>query len=198
MHRSCRRSGVAAALLLGQAAATAAIAPEAAQDLMKKSGLWGQLDSLAGQVRGFMSSAVPDGDANVAATKTHMPACADTADAMRATAVDAVAGALQPSDVAPLMAWYDSPLGRRVAGMEEASTAQVIDPQERLRRGSAALAYAFACANLGDDDVRRYADHLAAPAAKACNDAGVRGVARALTDGSVNVGRCMKDASARP
>ncbi len=276
MNRSYRLSGVALALMLAQAAATAAIAPDVAQELMKKSGLWGQLDSLGGQVRGGMENAVPNGDAKVEATKTRMLACAGTAygvDAMRATAADAVAGALQPSDVSTLMAWYDSPLGRKVASMEEASTAQAIDPQERLRRGSAALetaspgrkasleaivaetrsvdimadtviemaiavrtgmasadpattpsaladmkadlsskrpllvqrysqlalpAYAFAYASLGDDDVKRYADYLAAPAAKAYNDDAVRGVARALTDGSVKLGRCLKDATAKP
>ena len=276
MNRSCRLSGVALALVLAQAAAVAAVAPEVAQDLMKKSGLWAQLDSLGGQVRGGMASAVPGGDAKVEATKTRMLACADTAysaDAMRATASDAVAGALQPSDVSTVMAWYDSPLGRKIASMEEASTAQVIEPQERVRRGSAALetasparkasleailtetrsvdimadtviemaiavrtgmasadpamtpsaladvkadlsakrpllvqrysqlalpAYAYAYANLGDDDLKRYADYLSAPAAKAYNDGAVRGVARALTDGSVKLGRCLKDAAAKP
>ena len=277
MNRSCRLSGVALALVFAQAAAMAAIAPDVAQDLMKKSGLWGQLDSLGAQVRGGMADAVPNsGDPQAEATKTRMLACADTAysaDAMRATAVDAVSGALQATDVSTLTAWYDSALGRQVAGMEEASTAQVIDPQERLRRGSAALetapatrkaslqailaetrsvdimadtviemaiavrtgmasadpamtpealadvkadlsgkrpllvqrytqlalpAYAFAYASLGDDDLKRYADYLAAPAAKAYNDGAVRGVARALTDGSVKLGRCLKDAAAKP
>ena len=277
MIRSYRPSAVALALVFAQAAAMAAIAPDVAQDLMKKSGLWGQLDSLGGQVRGGMANAVPNtGDPQAEATKARMLACADaaySADATRTTAVDAVSGALQATDVSTLTAWYDSPLGRKVAGMEEASTAQVIDPQERLRRGSAALetasatrkaslqailaetrsvdimadtviemaiavrtgmasadpamtpnaladvkaelsgkrpllvqrytqlalpAYAFAYASLGDDDLKRYADYLAAPAAKAYNDGAVRGVARALTDGSVRLGHCLKDAAAKP
>ena len=277
MNRSCRSSAVALALVLSHAAATAAIAPEAAQDLMKKSGMWAQLDSLGAQVRGGMASSLPnDGDPQAEAMKTRMLVCADTAygaDALRATAVDAVAGALQPADVSDLTAWYDSALGRKVAGMEQASTAEVADPQERLRRGDAAQekasaarkaslqailvetrsvdimadtviemaiavrtgmastdpsmtpsalgdvkaelsgkrpqlvqrytqlalpAYAFTYASLGDDDLKRYADYLAAPAAKAYNDGAVRGVARALTDGSVKLGRCLKDAAAKP
>ena len=277
MNRSCRLTGVALALVFAQAAAMAAIAPDVAQDLMKKSGLWGQFDSLGAQVRGGMADAVPHGgDPHAEATKTRMLACADTAysaDAMRATAVGAVSGALQATDVSTLTAWYDSALGRQVAGMEEASTAQVIDPQERLRRGSAALetasatrkaslqailaetrsvdimadtviesaiavrqgvagangtatavamsdvradlsarrpelvarysqmalpAYAFAYAGLDDDELKRYADYLAGASAKTYNDGSVRGVARALSDGSVKLGRCLKDAAAKP
>ena len=277
MNRSHRKSAVALGLMLAQAAAMAAIAPDVAQDLMKKSGLWNQLDSLGAQVRGGMASAVPGtGDPQADATKSRMLACADTAysaDAMRATAVDAVSGALQPADVSALAAWYDGPLGRKISGMEASSTAQVLDPQERLRRGGAALetasatrkaslqailaethsvdimadtviemaiavrtgmasadpamtpgaladakaqlsarrpqlvdryaqlalpAYAFAYATLGDDDLERYADYLAAPAAKASNDAAVRGVARALSEGSFKLGRCLKDAGAKP
>ena len=277
MNCSHRMSGVALGLLLAQGAAMAAIAPDVAQDLMQKSGLWGQLESLGAQVRGGMSGALPSsGDLDVEATRTRMLACADTAysaDALRATAVDAVAGALQPTDVSAVTGWYDGPLGRKIAAMEEASTAQTLDPQERLRRGNAALekasvarkaslqailaetrsvdimadtviemaiavrtgmastdpsmtpgalgdmkaelsgkrpqlvqrytqlalpAYAFAYASLSDDDLKHYADYLASPAAKAYNDGAVRGVARALTDGSARLARCLKDGATKP
>ena len=277
MVRWHRMSGVACALALAHAAAGAAVGADVAQDLTKKSGLWLQLDSLGAQVRaGMASSLAKGGDAQGEATRTRLLACADTAygaDAMRATAVDAVAGALQPADVPPLLAWYDSALGHKVAGMEEASAAQVADPAERLRRGEQALraasagrkaslqailtetrsvdimadtviesaiavrqgaasvdgtatasamadikadlsarrpqllarysqmalpAYAFAYAELADDDLERYAGYLAGASAKAYNDAAVRGVARALTDSSVKLGRCLKDAAAKP
>ena len=277
MVRWHRMSGVACALALAHAAAGAAVGADVAQDLTKKSGLWLQLDSLGAQVRaGMASSLAKGGDAQGEATRTRLLACADTAygaDAMRATAVDAVAGALQPADVPPLLAWYDSALGHKVAGMEEASAAQVADPAERLRRGEQALrtasagrkaslqailtetrsvdimadtviesaiavrqgaasvdgtatasamadikadlsarrpqlvarysqmalpAYAFAYEGLADDDLERYADYLAGASAKAYNDATVRGVARALSDGSFKLGRCLKDAGAKP
>jgi hypothetical protein len=258
-------------------AALAGVGPDVAQELAKKSGLWLQLDSLGSQVRtGMANSLAKAGDAQAEATKARLLACADKAygaDAMRATAVDAVAGALQPADVPALLAWYDGALGHKVAGMEETSTAQASDPAERLRRGGEALAtasadrkaslqailgetrsvdimadtaiematavrqgvastdpsttpgtiadiradlssrrpqivvrygqmalpaYAFAYAGLNDDELMRYADYLASPAAKAYSDGSVRGVARALTDGSVKLGRCLKDAAAKP
>ena len=270
-------AGVACALALAHAAAGAAVGADVALDLTKKSGLWLQLDSLGAQVRAGMASSLAKGDdARAEAARTRLLACADTAygaDAMRATAVDAVAGALQPADVSALLAWYDSALGHKVTGMEEASAAQVADPAERLRRGEQALgtasaarkaslqailaetrsvdimadtviesaiavrqgvagangtatavamsdvradlsarrpelvarysqmalpAYAFAYAGLDDDELKRYADYLAGASAKTYNDGSVRGVARALSDGSVKLGRCLKDAAAKP
>ena len=141
-------SGVAGALAIAQGAASAAVAPEVAQDLTKKSGLWLQLDSLGAQVRAGMASALAkDGEPQAEGAKTRLLACADTAygaDALRATAVDAVAGALQPADVPALLAWYDGALGRKVAGVEAASAAQVTDPAERLRRGDQSLRMASA------------------------------------------------------
>ncbi len=268
-------SAVALALALAHGAAMAAVAPEAAQDLVKRSGLWLEIDSLGGQVRAAMADALArDGGAQADAAKARLPGCAATAyatDAMRATAVDAVAGALQPTDVPVLVAWYDGELGRRIAGMEQVSAAQVTDPAERLRRGEQVLrttsarrkaslrailtetrsadimadtaiemaiavrqglaladpsatpsaiadikadlaakrpqlveryaqmglpAYAFAYDGLTDDELKRYADYLASPAAKAYSDGAVRGVARALNDASATLGRCLKDAGA--
>lgn len=146
MNRSHRLAGVAFALLAAQAAAMAAVPVETAQDLAKKSGLWAQMDSLGQQVRTGMATSLAKGaDAPADAGKARMLACADTAygtDALRATAIGAVAGALQPADVPPLLAWYDSDIGGRIAGMEQASTARVADPQERLRLGGAAFAKA--------------------------------------------------------
>ena len=265
----------ALALALAHGAAMAAVAPEAAQDLVKKSGLWLEIDSLGGQVRAGMAGALArDGGAQADAAKARLPGCAATAyatDAMRATAVDAVAGALQPADVPVLVAWYDGELGRRIAGMEQVSAAQVADPAERLRRGEQVLrtasarrktslrkiltetrsadimadtaiemaiavrqglamadpsatpsaladikadlaakrtqlvaryaqmgpaAYAFAYEGLDDDELERLAAYLASPAAKTYSDASVRGVARALSDASATLGRCLKDAGA--
>ena len=268
-------AGAAVALGFAQGAAVAAVSPEAAQDLMTKSGSWMQMDSLSAQVRAGMASALQkEADAPPEATKARLLACADTAfgtDAVRATALATVAGALRPEDLPALQAWYDGALGRKIAGMEESATAQVSDPAERLRRGNDALrtasagrkaslqaiitetrsvdvmadaaidmaiavrqgmasvdpsttasaiadmkadlvarrpqiierysqmslpAYAFAYAGLSDDELRRYADYLAGPAAKAYSDGSVRGVARAMSDGSVKLGRCLKDAGA--
>ena len=273
MYRSHRMWGTALVLLAAQGAAVAAVSAEVAQDLTRKSGLWVQLDSLGAQVRGGMGAAMAKNPGQLTdAQKKRMLDCAQaayTADVLRSPAVDAVAGTLQPADVAPLLAWYDSPLGHKISAIEESSSSQVSDPQERLRRGADALsgasdarkaalqailsethsveimadtliemalavqqgiasadpaasgtpiaeyranltsrrpqliqhytqislaAYAFTYVGLSDDELGQYATYLGTPAAKSFNDGSTRGVARALTSGSVKLGRCLKDA----
>ncbi len=139
MIRPPRMWSLALALLAGPGAALAAIGTDAAQELTRKSGLWVQLDSLGSQVREGMSDALDKNGARVsAAQRARMLDCAQSAfsaDGLRETGVDAVAGALDPSDVAPLRDWYDSALGRKIASAEEASANQILAPQERLRRG---------------------------------------------------------------
>ena len=236
-----------------------------------------QLESLGAQVQAGMSDSMNKNPGQLTdAQKSRMLDCAQAAyaaDGLRPPAVDAVAGTLQPADVAPLQAWYDSPLGRKISAMEASSATQVTDPQERLRRGAQALggatgarkaalqailtethsvdimadtliemalavqqgmasldpaatsasiaelkanlnsrrpqlvdhyaqislpAYAFTYTGLGDDELARYAQYLATPAAKAFNDGSSRAISRALTSGSVKLGRCLKDAGARP
>ena len=275
MIRSHRTWGTALLLATAQAAAVAAVSPDVAQDLARKSGLLTQLDSLGTQVRTGMAAAMArDPRQPGEAQKTRMLDCAQAAyaaDGLRVPALDAVAGTLQPADVAPLQSWYDSPLGRKIATMEATSGAQATDPQERLRRGAEALsgasearkgalqaivtethsvdimadtliemalavqqgmssldpaaagtpitelkanlsnrrpqlvqhygqialpAYAFTYAGLGDDELKTYADYLGTPAAKTFNDGSARAVSRALTAGSVKLGRCLKEAGA--
>ena len=137
------RMASAVLALLASHAALANVSDGAAQELTRKSGLWVQMDSIGQQVRSGMSDAIDKNGAGVPAErKTKMLACAETAfapDTLRTIAVDAVAGALNPSDMLPLANWYDSVLGRRIAAEEESSARQVIEPQERIRRGTEAL-----------------------------------------------------------
>ena len=275
MIRSHRMWGAAFALATAQATAVAAVSPDVAQDLAKRSGLSAQLDSLGSQVRTGMSAAMAKNPgAQTEAQKARMLECAQSAyapDGLRAPAIDAVAGTLQPADVAPLLAWYDSPLGRKISALEAAGGAKVSDPQDRLRLGAEALtgasdarkaslqailaethsvdimadtliemalavqqgmasldpavssasiaelkanlssrrpeliqhyaqismpAYAFTYAELDDGELRKYADYLATPAAASINDGSTRAIARALTAGSVKLGRCLKEPGA--
>jgi len=146
MFRLHRMAALALALGAVQGAALAAIAPEAAQDLARKSGLWTQLDSLLPQVRAGMDAGMQRTPGQVSpAQRAKMLDCAQSAfvgESLRTTALDAIVGTLQPQDVAPLEAWYDSPLGRKIATIEATSSQQTPDPQERLRRGAEALAHA--------------------------------------------------------
>jgi hypothetical protein len=143
MNRPPRMWSLALALLAGPGAAMAAIGADAARELTHKSGLWVQLESLGSQVRGGMSDALDKNGAGVSSVqRARMLDCAQSAfsaDGLREIGVDTVAGALDPSDVAPLRDWYDSALGRRIAIAEEASANQILAPQERLRRGGEAL-----------------------------------------------------------
>jgi hypothetical protein len=275
MIRSHRTGALALTLAIAQGAALAAITPEAAQELARKSGLWTQLDSLLPQVRAGMDAGLQHNPGQAsAAQRARMLDCAQSAyagEALRSTALDAIVGTLQPQDVAPLLAWYDSPPGRKIATIEATSSQQTPDPQERLRRGAEALmsasesrraslqaivaethsvdlmadtlmgmalgvqqglasidpaasgasiaelragmagrrpqlvahfaqisvpAYAFTYLALDDGELKQYADYLGTPAAKAFSDATMRGVSRALTAGSVTLGRCLKAADA--
>ncbi len=273
MIRSNGMWGAAVVLLCAQGAAVAAVSPEAAQDLARKSGLWAQLDSLGSQVDADLSVAAARSAAKVSAEqRTKLMGCAQSAyaaEGLRKTALDAVAGALQPADLPPLEAWYDSSIGRKIGAVERDSSQQVQDPQERVRRGAEALAsagetrkaalqaivtqshsvelmtdtviemtlavqqgvasldpsasgpstaalkaqlasrrpqilghfaqislnaYAFTYGALADDELQRYADFLGSASGTAFNDASMRGVARALDAGAVQLGRCMQGA----
>jgi hypothetical protein len=275
MNRLHRLGALAFALAVAHGAAQAAIAPEAAQELARKSGLWTQLDSLLPQVRAGMEAGLQrSGDQVGPAQRTRMLDCTQSAfagEALRATALDALVGTLQPADLPPLLAWYDSPLGRKIATIEITSSQQTPDPQERLNRGGVALsnasagrraslqaivsethsvdlmadtlmgmalavqqglasadpaasgatiaelksnlggrrpqlvahfaqisvpAYAFTYLPLSDDELKQYADYLGTPAALSFSDGMTRGVARALSTGSVLLGRCLKAADA--
>jgi hypothetical protein len=146
MIRWRRMSGAALVLLAAQGIAVAGVSADAAQELVHKSGLWGQLESLGSQVRGGMAAAAQKSPGKFSAEQTTaLFGCVDSSYApadLRAIAVDAVAGALTPADLPALQAWYDGPLGHKIAATEERSAAEVTDPQERLRRGGEALAAA--------------------------------------------------------
>ncbi|MEP6502825.1 MAG: hypothetical protein ABJD97_05825 [Betaproteobacteria bacterium] len=136
----------ALALLCAQGTAMAGVSPEAANDLARKSGLLTQLDSLGSQVASGMADAAAKTPGRLGpAQSAKLAECVQTAYAserLRTTAVDAVAGTLQPADLPPLAAWFDGEEGRKIATLEQTSSAQVPDPQERLRRGAEALANA--------------------------------------------------------
>jgi len=275
MIRPNRMWGAAVALLCAQGAAVAGVSPDAAQDLAKKSGLWGQLDSIGSQIGEGMSAAAAKRGGKISAEQqAKLLGCAQSAyatEGLRKTAIEAVAGGLQPADVPVLKAWYDSAVGHQIALTEHDSSELVPDPQERVRRGAEELtkagdtrkaalqaivtkshsvemmadtviqmtlaveqgmasvdpaapanstaelkaqlesrrpqivghyaeislnAYAFTYGAMSDEDLKRYADFLGSASGTAFNDATMRGVARALNLGSVELGRCMQGAKA--
>jgi len=128
------------ALLLSMAAglSQAQIGADTAEQLMRKSGLWQQLATLGPQVRAGLQ-AVPGLKAE---EQQRLGRSVDTAfapDPVRASALRVLTDGLSPSLVPPLLAWFDSALGRRITALEEASAASGADPTEALREGAALL-----------------------------------------------------------
>ena len=80
MSRWQRKSSLALALAIAQGAALAAVPAEAAQDLVRKSGMWLEIDSLGAQVRAGLSNALArDRGAQAGAAKARLLGCAATA-----------------------------------------------------------------------------------------------------------------------
>lgn len=124
--------------------AHAQVSPAVAESLVRKSGLWEQLDGFAPQVRqSFVSGMQQSGVSVAPAEMARVQAAIDTAydvRTLRAVGVSTIAAGLDPRHVTALQQWYDSPTGKAVTRLEEASSAGDIDPQAYLREGQAMLA----------------------------------------------------------
>lgn len=117
-----RALALMAALLLPGLAVQAQVDPAQAETLMRQSGLWTQLDSLAGQVRaGFAAAAGRQGDkATPAQTERVMRAidASFAAERLRADIKGLLSQGLQAQHVQTAQAWYASDLGQRVAQLD--------------------------------------------------------------------------------
>jgi hypothetical protein len=139
IHKFVRSAAVALVLLASQCAATAQVDRAAAEDLMRKSGLWEQIASIAPAFEtGFIA----------AAAKARVPLPADeqgrlvkviaTAYApahLRAVALAVLADGLKPQEASEVAEWYRSPLGNSIGRMEEASSADNGGSEAKLREG---------------------------------------------------------------
>jgi hypothetical protein len=121
------------ALFLGGAAlpAQAQIDPGSAERLLRKSGLWVQLEGVAEQVRqGLKEAAAQGGPEPSPAESARLDAAARAAYAaarLRGVALRMVTQELQPQHLGALFAWYDAPTGVLMTRLEERSAA---DPRE--------------------------------------------------------------------
>jgi hypothetical protein len=134
---------LALCLTLLAPAAQAEGADAAAEALMKKSGLWQQLDSLAPQVRAGMFAAIGNAGARPsAAEEARLGQAVDESYAtprLRSVAGGVMARGLQQRHVAVLNRWYDSALGQRITKIEEAAAADTTPPEATLQQGQALL-----------------------------------------------------------
>jgi hypothetical protein len=114
-----------------------------AERLLKKSGLWQQLDGLATQVHAGMKGALAQAGAQPSAAEEQrlQQAVQDSyaVARLRASAQAVVQRELQPRHVAGLERWYDSALGKRITQIEEASAADTREPAVVMQQGQALL-----------------------------------------------------------
>ncbi|MFN9744472.1 MAG: hypothetical protein ACK57B_02330 [Betaproteobacteria bacterium] len=132
-----------AMLLLPPVQALAQVDPGTAERLLRKSGLWAQLDGVAAQVRqGLVEAVAQGGRAPEPADAERLSAAASAAYAaerLRGVALRGVAQSLDPRLVRALFEWYDAPTGVRMTRLEEAAAADPRDSDAVIADGQARL-----------------------------------------------------------
>lgn len=117
-----------------------------AEALMRKSGAWAQLADVATQVKEGMSESTA-GERLTPEDIERLDQLVDDAfapDQLRQTFSRALARLITPAQAADALRWYDSPTGRLIAGLEEASSADFDDLNQMMAEGNQALAKASA------------------------------------------------------
>ncbi len=113
-----------------------------AEDLMRKSGLWKQLESVGPQLSaGWMAAPNPPGVTFTDEQRTRTARSAEqafSASALRKIALGVIASDTPSANVAPLMGWYTSPLGQRLSKLEELASAET-DVVGTMAKGNAKL-----------------------------------------------------------
>lgn len=117
-----------------------------AEVLMRKSGVWAQLADVAVQVKAGMSESTM-GERLTPEDFERLDQLVDDAFApeqLRQTFLLALAQRITPAQAADALKWYDSPSGRRIADLEEASSADFDDLNQVMTEGNKVLAKASA------------------------------------------------------
>lgn len=137
------RSMLCMALCLPFVEAHAQVSPAIAEQLVRKSGMWEQLDGLATQIKqGFAAGLHQAGKAPDQADIGRIHAVIDTAYAaprLRNVGLATVAAELDDRHVQPLQHWFDSATGKTITRLEEASASREVDAMTFLREGQALL-----------------------------------------------------------
>ena len=112
-----------------------------AESLMRKSGMWEQLEQIAPQVRaGIVVGAARSGRRPSETERERLSRAIDHAYAaqrLRVACRTAISKNLDKTHVEALRRWYDSGSGRHISSLERAQSAQ--DAQASLRRGTVLL-----------------------------------------------------------
>lgn len=124
---------------LGGPWAQAAVDADAAEAVMKRSGLWQQLDAIGPQARrGLVDSINRSARRPTEAEAARLLQAAEAAfaaDRLREAARRAIAEGLDPAHVPAIEAWYASPVGQGLTRVEEAAAKGTDDPQAAVRQG---------------------------------------------------------------
>ncbi len=141
MRLTLQRWGLCVWLLLAPWVAAAQVDPGSAERLLRKSGLWVQLDGVAPQVRqGLLDAAAQSGRAPAPADADRLRAAADAAyaaDRLRAVAMRLLSQELDGTHLKALFAWYDAPTGVLMTRLEERSSADPRDTEAVMADGAA-------------------------------------------------------------
>ena len=146
MTKWLQRWLIAAWLACAAGGAPAQVDPDTAEQLMRQSGLWAQVDGLAAQVRaGFAAATAQQGRKPTPQQAERVDRAIDaafSAERLRADVKAVLSQGLQPLHVQALQAWYATELGARIRALELAAAGSADPPaqmQDSLRKGSQLL-----------------------------------------------------------
>lgn len=150
MNHLIRRAAIGVLVLLATGAARAQLTAAQAEQLMKVSGGWSQIASMVPQMRDSfdegLSKVEKELPAGVRDKAKAEAARTFTADRLRATALKTLAEGVRAGYLPELLAWYQSPNGRRITQAEERAAEEDArtDQETRTRAGVAVLTQATA------------------------------------------------------
>lgn len=131
---------VTIALLPSAGGARAQIDADTAEALVRDSGIWQQMSSMAPQVRtGFLQAVGASGAKPSQAEVERLSNVIDraySADRLRSTAIRIIQNDTQIEHAPALLDWYASPVGKVVARLEEEASADQLDPHAVMQQGT--------------------------------------------------------------
>ena len=140
---SALRWMLVASLLLCAGGTRAQVDTVVVEDLMRKSGYWEQMTSIAPQIRtGFFNAMERSNSVASEAERERIARIIDAAYAparLRAVSAGVVAKQLDAAHVAGLQRWYGSKRGQVITRLEEQASSAGGDPQLTLQAGTAQL-----------------------------------------------------------
>jgi len=132
------------ALLFLHGLAGAEVPAATAEALMRKSGVWAQLADVAPQAKAGIAQSAAGAQLD-ADGLNHLETLADetfSAARLRASFQQVLSARMTPAQASSALKWFDSPTGRQMTQLEEASSADADDVNRALSDGNQALATA--------------------------------------------------------